>query len=146
MLFRSGRHTVTRVSANKYTITVTTLATAGAAGIGGSGITADYFYYVQVLTNPFTTTSGSTTVVVTDAAHGAVNGDFVHFSPSVTLNGVTIDGEYELTYINDSSYSITVSSQASGSGSGGGTVYATYEINVGPEIQIPRVEIGRAHV
>ena len=138
----NGRHTVTRVSADKYTITVTTQATAGATGIGGSGITADYFYYVQVLTNPFTTTSGSTTVVVTDAAHGAVNGDFVHFSPSVTLNGVTIDGEYELTYINDSSYSITVSSQASGSGSGGGTVYATYEINVGPEIQIPRVGWG----
>ena len=30
-----------------------------------------------VLTNPFTTTSGSTTVTVTDADHGAVSNDFV---------------------------------------------------------------------
>ena len=33
-----------------------------------------------VLSNPFTTTNTSATVLVTDAAHGAANGDFVSFS------------------------------------------------------------------
>jgi hypothetical protein len=138
----NGRHVVTRVNANSYTITVTTNATAGATGIGGSGIVVNYFYYVQALTNPFATTSGSSVVVVTDVAHGAVNGDFVYFSPSVTLNGVTISGQYQITYINTDTYRITGTGTASSSGSGGGTVYAIYEINVGPEVQVPLVGWG----
>lgn len=138
----NGRHVVTRVDANSYTITVTTSATAGASGIGGSGIVVNYFYYVQALTNPYTTTTGSSSVVVTDAAHGAVNGDFVSFSPSVTLNGVTISGEYQITFIDVDSYRITATGTASSSGSGGGAVYATYEINVGPEVQVPLVGWG----
>ena len=132
----NGRHSVTRVDANTYTITVTTTATAGAAGIGGSGITADYFYYVQALSDPYTTVSGTNVVTVTDAAHGCVTGDFVHITPSVTLNGVTIDaGEYEVTVLTASTYTIEGSGNASSSVSGGGTVYFTYEI-----------KIGRAHV
>jgi hypothetical protein len=138
----NGRHVVTRVNANSYTITVTTNATAGASGIGGSGIVVNYFYYVQALTNPFTTTTGSSSVVVTDVAHGAVNGDFVYLSPSVTLNGVTISGQYQITYINTDTYRITGTGTASSSGSGGGTVYAIYEINVGPEVQVPLVGWG----
>jgi hypothetical protein len=138
----NGRHVVTRVDANSYTITVTTNATAGASGIGGTGIVVNYFYYVQALTDPYATTTGSSNVVVTDAAHGAVNGDFVSFSPSVTLNGVTISGEYQITFIDINSYRITGTGTASSSGSGGGAVYATYEINVGPEIQIPLVGWG----
>lgn len=139
----NGRHTVTRVDANSYTITVTTAATAGASGVGGSGITANYFYYVQALSNPYTTTTGSNIVLVTDTNHGCVNGDFVHITPSVTLNGVTIDsGEYEITYLTSSTYTIVGLNNASSSGSGGGTVYFTYEINVGPEFQIPLVGWG----
>ena len=139
----NGRHTVTRIGANSYTITVTTQATAGATGIGGSGITADYFYYVQALSDPYTTVSGTNVVTVTDAAHGCVTGDFVHITPSVTLNGVTIDaGEYEVTVLTSSTYTIEGSGNASSSGSGGGTVYFTYEINVGPEFQIPLVGWG----
>jgi hypothetical protein len=80
--------------------------------------------------------------VVTDVAHGAVNGDFVYFSPSVTLNGVTISGQYQITYINLDTYRITGTGTASSSGSGGGTVYAIYEINVGPEVQVPLVGWG----
>lgn len=139
----NGRHVVTRVNANSYTITVTTLATAGAAGIGGSGIVVDYFYYVQALSNPYTTSTGSAVVLVTDALHGAVDGDFVHITPSVTLNDVVIDaGEYQITLVDENSYYITGVGNASSSGSGGGTVYFTYEINVGPEFQIPLVGWG----
>ena len=34
----------------------------------------------DVLTNPFTTISGSAVVTVTDAGHGGINGDYVTFS------------------------------------------------------------------
>lgn len=84
------------------------------------------------LTNPFKTTNGSNTVEVTDAAGGFINGDFVSFYPSVTFNGVTIYGQYQLTLISGTKYSIVVSSNASATGSGvGGTVQALYDINVG---------------
>ena len=139
----NGRHTVTRVNADSYTIDVTTPATAGASGIGGSGITADYFYYVQALSNPYTTTSGSNVVTVTDSAHGCVTGDFVHITPSVTLNDVVIAaGQYQISVLTANTYTIDGVGSASSSGSGGGTVYFTYEINVGPEFQIPLIGWG----
>jgi hypothetical protein len=138
----NGRHEVTRVNANSYTITVTTNATSGATGIGGSGITANYFYYTVVLSNPFATTSGSTTVIVTDNAHGIVSGDFVTFSNASAVGGLTINGEYQAAYVSSNTYSITASSAASGTATGGGTVYAQYQINVGPEIQSPRTGWG----
>lgn len=84
------------------------------------------------LTNPFTTTSGSATVVVADADHGAQLGDFVHFSGASAVGGLTIDGEYEITGITDnSSYSVTAGSAASSSATGGGSVVAQYEISIG---------------
>ena len=132
------QHVVTRINADSYTITVDTNATAGASGVGGT-VQVSYFYYTVVLTDPFTTTLGSSVVMVTDAAHGAVNGDFVTLSPSVTLNGVTIDGEYQITVVDSNTYTIVGSGTANASGSGGGTVYAQYQINVGPATQIPLV-------
>ena len=138
----NGRHVVTRINANSYTITVTTNATSGATGIGGSGITANYYYYTVVLTNPFATTSGSTTVIVTDNAHGIVSGDFVTFSNASAVGGLTLNGEYQASYVSANTYSITASSPASGTATGGGTVYAQYQINVGPEIQSPRTGWG----
>jgi hypothetical protein len=132
------QHVVTRINADSYTITVATNATAGASGVGGT-VQVSYFYYTVELTNPFTTTLGSSVVTVADTAHGAVNGDFVTFSPSTTLNGVTIDGEYQITVINSNTYTLVGSGTANASGSGGGTVYAQYQINVGPATQIPLV-------
>ena len=79
----------------------------------------------------------------TASSHGCVDGDFVFFSGASTFNGVTISGEYQITLINSSTYTIESATQASGTGSGGGSsVIALYEINVGPEIQIPRVGWG----
>ena len=132
------QHVVTRIDANSYTITVATNATAGASGVGGT-VQVSYFYYTVELTNPFTTTLGSSVVTVADTAHGAVNGDFVTFSPSTTLNGVTINGEYQITVINANTYTLVGSGTANASSSGGGTVYAQYQINVGPATQVPLV-------
>ena len=91
-----------------------------------------------VLTNPFNTTINSTTVLVTDAAHGCVTGDFVTFSGASAVGGLTISGEYQVTVLTANTYNITAASQASSTaGPGGGTVTATYQLNVGPEYQVP---------
>ena len=87
----------------------------------------------------FAATSGSSVITVTDAGHGAQTGDFVLFSGAVSLGGnVTADilnQEFEITYIDATSYTITVSVTADGSdtGNGGGAVTAQYEITGGNE-------------
>lgn len=99
----------------------------------------------STLTNPFTTdtatnSAGTTVVTVTDTAHGAINNDYVTFYGASTFNGITVSGEYKLTYINVNSYSIVVTGTASASSSGGGTpVYAVYQINTGPAYAVPLV-------
>tara|TARA_R110002126_G_scaffold44826_1_gene127513 strand:+ start:11 stop:2101 length:2091 start_codon:yes stop_codon:yes gene_type:complete len=96
-----------------------------------------------VLTNPFNTTNNSTTVLVTDASHGCVTGDFVTFSGASAVGGLTIVGEFQVTVLTANTYNITATSQAtSTAGPGGGTVTAAYQINVGPEAQVPLVGWG----
>ena len=94
------------------------------------------------LTNPFETTSGSPIVEVTDANGGYIDGDYVTFYPAVTLNGVTIYGQYQLTISGATTYTIDVGTSASASGTGGGTVQAVYQINVGPAFVVPLVGWG----
>jgi len=137
----NGQKTVTRVSGTQYTFTVITNATTGIVGTGGS-VTFKYFYYIQVLTNAYTTVNLSKTVTVYDVAHGCTTGDFVTLSPSVTFNGVTIFGEYQVTIIDSNYYTIQSSTAATSSGSYVGTTYAQYQINVGPEFQVPRTGWG----
>jgi len=91
----------------------------------------------NTLTNPFTTAVGSAVVTVTDAGGGFKNNDFVTFSPTTTLGGVTIFGEYQITSLTSTTYLITASSQASFALTGGGTIYAVYQVNVGEEYAIP---------
>jgi hypothetical protein len=93
---------------------------------------------VSTLTNPFTTVNLSTTVKVTDTANGVTAGDFVTFSGASTFNGVNMNGQFQVTGIVDvNNYTVTATTAANNSGAGGGTVTATYQINVGPAIEIP---------
>lgn len=96
------------------------------------------------LTDPFTTVLGSTTVTVTDAAGGYINGDFVTFSGASAVGGLTLNGEFELTYSTGNSYTIEASEAATSSATGGGSVTAKYQINVGPETEVPVVGWGAA--
>lgn len=48
--------------------------------------------------DPFSTTSGSSIVVVTDPLGGYKTGDFVSFSGATAVGGITIIGEYQITY------------------------------------------------
>ena len=92
---------------------------------------------VVTLTNPFATTNLSTTVTVTDAADGFLNGDFVTFTGGTAVGGLTISGQYQLTYVSGSTYTITASSAATSTvAAGGGTVYAVYNINTGPSFAV----------
>ena len=84
------------------------------------------------LTNPFTT-NGTTTVTVTDADHGAIEGDFVTFDSFSTIDGLDMNNEFEITtYVDANTYKVTHTSTASGSTSGGGgSGNANYQINIG---------------
>jgi hypothetical protein len=88
---------------------------------------------VVTLTNPFATVSGSPIVTVTGA--GGSNGNFVTFTGGTAVGGLTISGEYQITYVSGATYTITASSNATSTvAAGGGTVYAVSTIDVGPEI------------
>jgi hypothetical protein len=84
------------------------------------------------LTNPFTT-NGTTTVTVTDADHGAIEGDFVTFDSFSAIDGLNMNNEFEVTtYVDANTYKVTHTSTASGSTSGGGgSGNANYQINIG---------------
>lgn len=89
------------------------------------------------LTDPFETTSGSSTVTVTDASGGYTAGDYVVFSGATAVGGLTLTGEYQIVTSDVSSYTIDAGSAATSSVTGGGTVTAAYIISPGPEITVP---------
>jgi hypothetical protein len=110
-----------------------------------------YYYYAGQFTNitpiratstintdPFVTTASSAIVEVTDTAHGAAAGDIVSFSGATAVGGITINGEYTITTLVDANtYTITHTSAASSSATGGGaSVVAAYEISAGLEDSI----------
>ena len=96
------------------------------------------------LTNPFTTVSGSPTVTVVDANGGYTSDAFVTFSGASAVGGLTLNDEYQITLVTTASntYTITASSNASSSATGGGTVSAAYQINVGASAVVPLVGWG----
>ena len=86
----------------------------------------------------FTATSGSTTIQVNDAAHGAQVGDFVCFSSAVSLGGAitatVLNREYQIqTVTNNNTYTITSSVAANGSdtGTGGAATIGDYQLTTG---------------
>lgn len=91
----------------------------------------------STLTNPFTTIGGSPTVLVTSASHGGATGDYVTFSGATAVAGLTLNGEYVMTVLTSNTYNITASSNASTGATGGGTVTAKYQANIGPANQTP---------
>ena len=85
-----------------------------------------------------TTAPYSTTITVTDTAHGVQVGDFVIFSGAVSLGGAitatVLNREYQVqTVPSINTYTITssVSSNASDSGNGGSATVGNYQIPTG---------------
>ena len=86
----------------------------------------------------FAAVDGSTTLTVTDAAHGAQAGDFVTYSGAASLGGAitatVLNKEYQVVSITSNNvYTITssVAANASDSGNGGGSIVGTYQITTG---------------
>ena len=89
--------------------------------------------------NPLATnTAGTGVVTVTDASHGALNGDTVSITGATTTDGVTaaqLTGSFVITLLDSNSYNITTTGSASsGSTAGGGSaVVVQYEVNSAPD-------------
>jgi hypothetical protein len=84
------------------------------------------------LTDPFDTTSGSHTVLVTDSAHGATVGVDVSISGATAVGGITVDGTYTvLTVPTANTYTIAHTSNAAATANGGGSVTIDYQMNPG---------------
>lgn len=82
--------------------------------------------------NSFATSSGTPTITVTDAAHGAATGDYVTFTLATAVAGVTLNGEWAITVTGVNTYTFTANQNASSSTSGGGAAaIANYQISIG---------------
>ena len=88
----------------------------------------------------FAATNGSTTLTVTDAGHGAQNGDFVTYSGAVSLGGAitaaVLNKEYRVVAVTSNNvYTITstVAANASDVGNGGSSTVGAYQITTGSD-------------
>ena len=141
-----------------------TLSGANLMGVGTNTkfyIESGGFYYditpirttVTINNNPFVLTA-STTVTVTDTAHGATTGSFVTFSGAVDIGSAgtnvtaaVLNQEFQLTVVDANTYTIIISvvpnaTAIAGSPGGGSSVVAAYQLNAGPEFQLPLVGWG----
>jgi len=92
--------------------------------------------------NPFTG-NGTTTVTVTDTAHGGVTGDFVTFSGATGTYATTYNAQFQITVTGVDTYTISTAPTVIPAGStGGASVVAAYQINVGAASALPVVGWG----
>jgi len=87
-------------------------------------------------TNPFTG-NGTTTVTVTDTAHGGLTGDFVTFSGATGTYASTFNAEFQITVLTVDTYTITTPIVIVAGSYGGASVTAAYQINIGSANSIP---------
>jgi hypothetical protein len=131
-----------------YRITVSVTANANATG-GGNTVIASYQQPIGLntytlgtgwgagpwpvtgvttsLTNPFATTNGSNSVVVTQTAHGLSNGQAVIFANATATGGVSavlLNTLFYPTVANANAYTITVQANTTSTTTGGGNVIA----------------------
>ena len=118
------------VNANSYTVNFTSNASSGATG-GGSSVTFTANNGTQTLgSNPFSVSNTSATITVAHTSHGLVVGNYVTFSGSDAIGGITPNSvEMQVVTVPDAnSYTVTFTSAATStvSGGGGSSVTANY--------------------
>ena len=86
--------------------------------------------------NPFTG-DGTTTVLVTDVAHGGATDDFVTFSGATGTYASIFNAEFQITVLSANTYTITTPSVIAAGSYGGAAVVAAYQIGAGSEVQQP---------
>lgn len=125
----AGWYRVTFRNGSGFNIVASTVASGTGAG-GGSAVIYSY-PRVTLGAAPFATTSGSATVTVTHALHGAQNGDYVTISGATAVAGLTLSGEYQVAGVTANTYTVTASGTASSTTTGGGSaVSVIYVITV----------------
>lgn len=129
--------------------------TVGGANLLGVGTNLKFYieqggYYNDVTpirasstinTNPFAG-NGTTTVTVTDTAHGGSTGDFVTFSGATGTYASTFNAEFQITVLTVDTYTITTGSAIAAGNYGGSAVVAAYQISVGSAYALPSVGWG----
>ena len=115
------------VDANSYTVTFTSNASGAGSG-GGSSVTFKYFDVSAAKAhslgaNPFVVTDGSATITVTHTAHGLSVGNYVTFSGSSAVGGITPNSvEMKIVTVADANtYTVSFTSAATSSATGGGS-------------------------
>ena len=95
----------------------------------------------QILIDPITTADESTTVTITDTAHGAQTSDWVVLSGAAATGGVAADdlnsmAGYQVTVLTANTYTITVPSAATStvSAGGGNAVVIKYLVGIAGQL------------
>ena len=118
------------VNANSYTVVFTSAGSSGVTG-GGSSVKFKVNAVTQDLPdNPLAVSNGSATITVTHNSHGLSIGHYVTLIGSAAIGGITPNAvEMEVVSVpNANSYTLSFTSLASSTASGGGgtSVTATY--------------------
>jgi len=132
-----GTEVITYTGINDRTLTGCTRgADSTTAAAHDSGAVA-----TQILIDPITTADESTTVTITDTGHGAQTNDWVVLSGAAATGGVTAAdlnsmAGYQVTVVNDDTYTITVPDAATStvSAGGGNAVVIKYLVGIAGEL------------
>lgn len=141
----NGWFQVSARTGSGYNIT-SLIAATSSAGPGGG--TTNFAYPRITLTNPFTTTAGSSFVNVTHVSHGLTIGSLVVYSGATSVGGLILNGEYQVTAIVDADHYTILDAGfvAIGTGTGGGSVSAVYLIMVAQPVSASLPVWGQAVV
>ncbi len=98
------------------------------------------------LANVFGTSSGSTRVCCSDAAHGRAVGDYVLFTSSAAFNNVSLQGNtYQVVSVDSANvFTISVTDAANATGSDAGSATFNYYIPTGSSIAAAGLGYGAA--
>jgi hypothetical protein len=92
-------------------------------------------------TDPFAG-NGTTTVTVTDTAHGGATGDFVVFSGATGTYAATFNAEFQITVLSVDTYTILTTVAIAAGSYGGSAVNAAYQIGIGAADSSPIIGWG----
>ena len=98
------------------------------------------------LANVFGTSSGSTRVCCSDAAHGRAVGDYVYFTSSAAFNNVSLQGNvYPVVCVDSANvFTISVTDAANATGSDAGSATFNYYIPTGNSVAAAGLGYGAA--
>lgn len=87
--------------------------------------------YNSNVNDAFATTDGSSIVTITDVANFAQDQDFVEISGATEVGGITLNGTYQLTFVDLDTYTVDAGTNATSTATGGGPASLAYQITPG---------------